>query len=301
MSANVFYPSLDDFCRKYFVAGPKSLTPVEQHAFPVRDTAERAALFEHLLLFDTVSFKVYGENLPLVVMLRHFGENGLETLIEQDAIRFVLWTPMITHAVTEIPGVNALQSGNLNSPAHSDPEQSIDLGLNWLTQQPTQRFRRRLKKKVIPLYRIPPPELAGEVVALTNSAFASGKLKALGLDPERHRIDNLKLNERAQLGKCATQLLEYRYLVSEQMTALSSFEYFSLFSDSLRHIETSAKKVKAFGELSRLENMPDLKELFPTFRGGLAQVPRIRDRRTARRFREWLRVRLRTPIGELFA
>lgn len=169
MSANAFYTSLNDFCRKYFVIDSKPLSLFEQQTFPIRDAAERAALFEHLLLFDTVSFKVYGENLLLIVMLKHFGEKGLEKLIEQGAIRFVLWTPMITHMVTEIAGVNALQSGNLSSPAHSDPEQSIDLGLNWLKEQATPRLRRRLRKKVAPLYKIPSPELASEVVALTNS------------------------------------------------------------------------------------------------------------------------------------
>lgn len=90
------------------------------------------------------------------------------------------------------------------------------------------------------------------------------------------------------MGKCATQLLEYRYLVSEQMTTLSSFEYFSLFSESLRHIETSGKKIHGFSELSELENMPDLKDLFPTLRSGLAQMPQLREKRAARQFRKWL-------------
>jgi hypothetical protein len=295
MPTNSFYSSLDEFCRKYFVLGPKPLSPTEIREFPGRDAAERAALFEHLLLFDTVSFKVYGDNIPLVLMLRLFGEKGVEALIEQQAIRFVLWTPMILHNVTEMPGINALQSGNVNSPAHSDPEQSIDLGLNRLTEQPTKRLRKHLKKKVAPLYKIPPADLAGQTVALTNSAFASGKLKPLGFDPETQRIDNLKLPERALLAKCANGLLEYRYLISEQMTSLSSFEYFSLFSDSLQHIETSGKMVQAFGELTKLENMPDLKALFPTLEGGLSQVPKLRDKSRARKFRKWLST---TTVGD---
>jgi hypothetical protein len=291
---NAFYSSLNEFCRKYLV-GPKPLSPTEIREFPTRDAAERAALFEHLLLFDTVSFKVYGENIPLALMLRLFGEKSLEALIEQQAIRFVLWTPMILHNVTEMPGINALQSGNVNSPAHSDPEQSIDLGLNWLTEQPTKRLRKRLKKKVAPLYKIPPADLAGQMVALTDSAFTSGKLKPFGFDPEKQCIDNLKLPERALLAKCAGGLLEYRYLISEQMTALSSFEYFSLFSDSLQHIETSGKTVQAFGELAKLENMPDLKALFPTLEGGLTQVPKLRDKSRVRKFREWLST---TTVGD---
>ena len=110
----------------------------------------------------------------------------------------------------------------------------------------------------------------------------------IGFDPEKQRIDNLTLPERALLAKCANGLLEYQYLISEQMTALSSFEYFSQFSDSLQHIETSGKTLQAFGELANLENMPHLKALFPALNGGLAQVPKLRDKRSVRKFREWL-------------
>jgi hypothetical protein len=91
-ASNVFYPSLNDFCRKYLVVGPTPLSRSDELQFAARDAAERASLFEHLLLFDTVSIKVYGENVPLALMLRLFGEKGLEALIEQKAIRFVLWT-----------------------------------------------------------------------------------------------------------------------------------------------------------------------------------------------------------------
>jgi len=270
------------------VIGPTPLSPSDVLQFSVRDAAERAALFEHLLLFDTVSIKVYGENVPLAVMLRLFGESGLEALIEQEAIRFVLWTPVITHLVTEVPGVNALQSGNVSSPAHSDPEQSIELGLNLLTKKPTERLRKRLQKKVLPLYEIPPSKLADHTVALTNSAFASGKLKPIGFDPEKQFIERLNLAERALLSKCAGSLLEYRYLISRKMTSLSSFDYFSLFSDSIQKIETSGKTTRAFGMLAKLENMPDLVALYPTLQDGLRQVPKLRYKSKSRKFRQWL-------------
>jgi hypothetical protein len=288
MPTNAFYPSLNEFCRKYLIKGPQPLSETDIRQFPERDAAERAALFEHLLLFDTLSFKVHGENLPLVLMLRLIGEKGFEALLEEGAIRFVLWTPMITHNVTELPGLNPLQSGNFSSPAHSDPEQSIDLGLNWLGESASRSFRRRLKKKVLPHYEVPPADLAGETVALTHSAFASGKLKPFGFDPAKQRIDGLPFVERGRLCKCASDLLEYRYLMSRQMTALSSFEYFSLFSDSLRHIETSGKMTAAFSQLCTLENMPNLNGIFPTLNDGLKRVPKLRTSRNSRKFREWL-------------
>lgn len=83
-------------------------------------------------------------------------------------------------------------------------------------------------------------------------------------------------------------MLEYRYLMAREMTAMSAFEYFSLFSESLDHIETSGRVVRGFGELTRLENMPNLRALFPTLREGLKEAPKLRDKRRSRQFRRWL-------------
>lgn len=289
MPSNVFYPSLNDFCRKYLVQGPQPLSAADIQQFSTWDAAERAALFEHLLLFDTISFKIHGENIPLVLMVRLLGENALEALIDQGAIKFVLWTPTITYNVTELPGLNAPQSGNFSSPAHSDPEQSIDTGLKWLGDDAPEALKKRLKKKALPLYETPPPSLAGETVSLANSTFASGKFKPLGFDPAKQRIDSLVLDDRTRLAKCAGDLLEYRYLLSRQMTAMSSFPYFSLFSNSLSYIETAGKVTReGFAKLTELENMPDLRALFPTLQDGLKRIPALRDKRSSKKFRQWL-------------
>jgi hypothetical protein len=118
-----------------------------------------------------------------------------------------------------------------------------------------------------------PPKLAEQAVALTNSAFASGKLKPLGFDPEKQFIDRLNLRERALLSKCVGSLLEYRYLMSRAMTSLSSFDYFSLFSDSIRRIENAEKTTRAFRTLAKLENMPDFAAVYPMMGDALRQVP----------------------------
>jgi hypothetical protein len=102
------------------IIGSTPLSQLDIAQSSARHAAERA-LLEHLLLFVTMSIKGYGENVPLGLRLKLFGERGLEALIERKAIRFVLWTPLITHLVTKVPGVNALQSGNISSPSQSDP------------------------------------------------------------------------------------------------------------------------------------------------------------------------------------
>jgi hypothetical protein len=69
---------------------------------------------------------------------------------------------------------------------------------------------------------------------------------------------------------------------------MTSFEYFSLFSDSLKHIETAGKIVEGVRQLSKLENIPDLAALFPTLQNGLHQVPSFRSKRQSEKFRKWL-------------
>ena len=136
-----------------------------------------------MLLFDKISFKVHGENIPLAILLNMFGDKAFEALLEQDAIQFVLWTPNVVFMKTEIPGVHPIASGNLTSPAHSNPEASIELGLNWMKNKPSSRFKRHLVKKIAPHYLLPDNKLAGWGQDITKSAFKSNKLISLGLSP----------------------------------------------------------------------------------------------------------------------
>lgn len=287
MPLNSFLPTLNDYCRKYLVVGHQPPTAIDVNLAQAEARELNAALFEQFLLFDTISIKVFGENIPLCILLRLLGERGLEEIIEQGAIRFVLWTPSVTHLVSDVSGVNALQYGNLNSPAHSDPEQSLELGLKWLPVPPTKRLRKWLRKKVLPLYYIPASTMSRDAVEFANAAFASGKLKRVGLDPEKITLMTMSAPQRSLLCKCATDLLEYQYLMSGRLTAFSNYESFQYLSDSIRRLKTADQITSQFNELARMESFPDLRSLFPTLRNGYGQLPKLRQRRSAREFRQW--------------
>jgi hypothetical protein len=140
---NSFYPDLNELCRKYLVIG-NQVSPEDAAMAVARFKTLEASLFEQMLLFDKVSFKVYGENIPLAFLINILGDKAFEALVEQGAIQFVLWTPNVVYMKTEIPGVHPIASGNLNSPAHSDPETSIELGLNWMKDKASARLKRHL-------------------------------------------------------------------------------------------------------------------------------------------------------------
>jgi hypothetical protein len=195
MGQTIFYPGLNDFCRKYLVTN-NSVASADVAQFPIRLAAENASLFEQFMLFDKMSFKVYGENILVSYLIAQLGQNVFESLVEQGAIGFTLWTPVLTYLTQDIPGVMALQSGTQSSSAHSDPEASLELGLKWMQRQLPRKERRQLVRKLLTLYRVTPPNLAADAVSITASAFRSGKLKALNFSSEGKDIQNLALSER---------------------------------------------------------------------------------------------------------
>lgn len=94
MGQTIFYPDLNDFCRTYLVSG-RIITPAEQVQFQVRLKEQNASIFERLLLFDKISFKVYGENILVPYLINQLGQDAFETLLDQEAIGFTLWTPVV--------------------------------------------------------------------------------------------------------------------------------------------------------------------------------------------------------------
>jgi hypothetical protein len=284
-----FFPTLEEFCTKYFVKRSQPLTIEELAQQPARMLDIQKSLFEQLLLFDQLAFKVRGENIPLILLLRLFEEKGLEELLEQGALRFIQWKPSIFHMVTDIPGVDALAVGDIGSPAIDDPEQSIELAFAWLRDPPSKRVRKILRRKVASLYETAPKELATQSAALTKSAYYSGKLAPFGL-PLKQAYTEMPLSKRELLNKCASEISEYSYVLDHRMTSLSNYTYFSLLADTAKKLNARNSTLQGFSELTRIERFPDLKVLFSQLQNPLLQVARLRNRNRSRRFRHWLAV-----------
>jgi hypothetical protein len=287
MRQTIFYPGLDSFCRTYMLAN-RQVTPLEAAQFLGRMQEEHGAIFEQLMLFDKVCFKVYGENLQIPVLLRLLGHKTFDELIDQGAVGFTLWTPLVTHLIADNPALDPLQSGTLSSPAHSDPEQSVELGLQWMKEPLPPHERRRLIKRVVPLYTLPEPELSRDAVRITHSAYTSGKLKVLNFPSTGKDIRNLTLLERKTLNQCATELLEYSYLINHGMTSFSNRNYFALFDESAAKVQSSAAIAGNFNRLARLEGFPDLKTLHTELNNPFKQLATLRSRNSTVKFRKWL-------------
>lgn len=281
---HVYVPELNEFCRKYFVKGEVEPTRQDVLLFQSRYDSLKANIFEAMMLYESVSFKVYGENVPLSILLNEMTIKGVEDLIEQGALKFVHWTPMIVHMVDQIDGVNPIASGRLSSDVHTDPEASIKRTFDFMKNKPNKKQRDMLVRKVRDLYIEPEKGLEHDASNVVMSAYNSGKLKCLGLDNRVLDIYKLNAHQKKLLTNSASELLEHKFLVSQNLMPHKTKTLNSLFSDSISKISRTDAAI----EISKLENFPDLHNLSLELGNPLQNLPKYRSQKNTRKFRSWL-------------
>ena len=287
MSINAFYCDLNEFCRKYLVGN----TPVSKQdlvAFTPRQKSVDASIFENLMLFDKTMFKVYGENIPLAYLIGIMGEKSFEELVEQDALGFVLWKPMITFMVDPISGIDPLASGNTSSSAHSDPEESLELGLQWLKRPMKRQKRRALVKKLRDKYEVTEDHLPHRAVELTTSAYNSSRLGIYGFDSENVPYRNVPKQLYGELAKHAENILEYIYLLENRLSSVSKTEYHDHLLTSNSRLKSANIALSNYCQILDIEGVPDLKSMYHNCTKPFDKLLRMRNKGYAKKFRAWL-------------
>lgn len=287
MSGTLLNSDLNSFCQKYLVSnnGHKNQSTID---FVEEERQVSSSIFEQMLLFESVCFKVHGENIPLIVLLNKFGVNGFESLLEQGAIKFVLWNQMVSHVVDDIPGLDPLQYGKYSTKAHSDPEESIQMSFAWMRDPIKRSTKRNLIRKVRDHYSLPNPEISKNAVTLVRSAFDSGKLSTYGLSPAISEYSKLNLANRKLLCDCADELLQYAHLLNEKMTTYDKLHYYQLFVDSGKKIGAGLQLAEKYQALSELQGVPDLRTLYTELENPYEKLIKVRAKDRSKRFRSWL-------------
>lgn len=284
---NAFYCDLNEFCRKYLV-GNQPISKEDLAVFAPRKREIDSSIFENLMIFDKTMFKVYGENIPLAYMIGTIGQKNIEELIEQDAFGFVLWKPLVTFFVEKIEGLDPLSYGNTSSPAHSDPEQSLELGLQWLKQPMKRAQRRSLIRKLRDKYKITDNLLPTQAVDLTVSAYKSSRLDAYGFDSSSVSYRDIPAQLTNKLAKHANNILEYIFLLDNQLSSVSKIEYHDYFITSQNRINIASRAMENFSYIVDHENIPDLKAMFNKATDPFEKIVRIRNKGYSKKFRAWL-------------
>lgn len=286
MNSVVFNKQLNLFCRKYLVKGNEHLIS-DPSIFPFEHDQVINKLSEDLLYHEKIAFQVYGENIPLAVLVNTFGVKGVEELLEQGALEFVLWTPLVTYFVDEIPGAFPLQSGILNSMAHCDPEESITLGLEWMSNPLPRRARRSLSRKVEKVYKLPGSNVAKDAVKFGHEGYDADLFAPFGL-PKTKELTELNKAERAELCLFSNECMElailagfkYNYDHSMRMIALNRTEFQRLQNAQLIRDMTDI--------LFDLEQVPNFTQLINQGIIDQKEIPRLRGHKDSIEFRSWI-------------
>lgn len=285
--ANLFEKNLDEFSRKFLVKNTSGAEPKPIEFISSLRRSERE-LFENLILFDKISYKVSGENIPLAVIISRLGVKKTEELIEQEAIEFLLWDQQILHFVNDNPGVNPLVTSSLREGPLKDPETSIKTGLQWLKKPIRKSDERNIIRKVSDIYRYPHSDLSRDMASFCNSAFESGKLEFFGLSPRRTSLRHMNIKERNKLNECAVKMMEYANMLEQGLTSYSDIGLYHLFDDSRKNIASAPKIKENYNEISQMECLPDLREIYSFIENPYEEIIKIRNKKSSEKLRRWL-------------
>ncbi|SFM07191.1 hypothetical protein [Halanaerobium salsuginis] len=285
MASLIFDKDLNLFARKYFIKedsrSVNSQNMIFEHNRIIRKIGEM------LLRHKGIAFKVYGKNIPLAILTNMFGISGVEKLLEQEAIKFILWTPMITYNSSDINGILPLQIGNVSSEPHSDPEKSAVLGLKFMKRLPKRRDRRRLVRKVIKAYEVPSPNAAKEAVKFGHEGYKSNIFKNMGLSRKKN-ITDLNKKERAKLCSLATQCLELSILSEFKFHTLDSINLMNLTRVEFNRLQKAKVIEKMENKLFEIEKLPNFSKLIKEEVIDIKEIPELRAKKDAIKFRSWI-------------
>lgn len=284
----VFNDEINEFCRKYFIKRQVEPTRLEIEQFPMKYRELKSSLFESFVLNDEVNFKVEGENIPLCLLLNEIGLKGVESLVDENALSFTLWTPLVMYLEQNIKGVHPLCSGRHDSGPYVDPEESIIKGLSFMKIPLKRRESRSLTRKIRDLYFSVPEGIEHDCVSFAHSALESGKLKKIGLSLNGREKDELSTSEKKTLVRCASDLLGYKYVVKKHAATSVTSNIQFLLEDSITKIENMSKEGIS-SSILQFEDFPDLKAIFESIGQPMDEILKFRANKNSRKFRGWLK------------
>lgn len=287
LNGAIFNTELNDFCRKYFIKSHVEPTRDEILAFPYKYNEIKTSLFESLILNNKVNFKVEGENIPLCIMLNEIGLRGIEELIDESALSFTLWSPLVMFTVDNLYGVDPLCTGRHSNGVYVDPEESIISGLGFMRNKLRKGEVRVITRKLRDLYHSVPKGIEHNCARITMSALESGKLEQLGLSLQDKNKYELSENEKKILINCASDLLGYKYLIQKRAQASPTSNVQLLLKDSIKNAKEFSKE-DLFSAIVKFENIPDIRTSFQKMGLPMDELMKLRRNKNCKKFRTWL-------------
>lgn len=280
---SIFTAALGNFTEKYF----KTTHTVDEAAMRRECTRLLLDGAESLIISPKTTFKVYGENVIVPVLVDFFGVAGVEQLLDEDAIDFILWRELITTMVDDLPGIHPLQSVVLDNDAHGDALASAELGMTW-NKNVSLSDAKRIAAMVAARTHMPPAGVAARTVASVHAAFADGRLKDHGFDPACMDLANVPTPYRTRMANLAEDVMTAATLFEEEIDLYGEDNTWHALVTMIKRIAHQRGVFESVESVLRLERVPSLQNLMLKRVISWQDVLKLRRRSETEEFRRWL-------------
>lgn len=251
---------------------------------------EMLRVAEALVISPRVTFKIYGENVVLSILVKFFGEKRVRELLEGRSIDFVLWTPEVTYTSDRkilAQGIWPIQSGIHTSAPHSDPLVSALTGLEGWCPEVTSANRTELAKLAARNTFLPPEDLSHKAVSRIVQAYTAGVLDDQGFS-STVEINEIEIPQIRRLAKLAENAVEACIILDRDLDVLQSEESWESLWYMIATLKAKGGIRDAAREILNLERLPSIPALILDRSITWDDVITIRGRKETQHFRRWL-------------
>ncbi len=253
-------------------------------------------LFEQLLIFDQVVISSDRLNFQLFFLAKQLGINLLEEFIEKRYFKFMIWTPLLMiHKGTQLEDGSIDESTMDETPpliagslieSDIDPEKHANEALKHLGLY--SKKRKDLTKKIVKNYIVPQGlEFSKDAVRIVTEGYKNNYFAELNL-PNEIEPNKLNLQQRELLLSLGHQLLETVVLAKYNFKSYENYEHFKIVQQNLANIGKAYQISENTSEILKIENIPNLKELFIQEKLDFKSVLKMRHLSSAKYFRKWI-------------
>lgn len=278
-------------------------------------------LFEQLMLFDRVYFKIGNNSTTLPILIQEFGINKVEENISNGLFQFLFWKPFILYRPgklisspvvkiagdfsqdvyddSEILGTEPVLVSNIAIQQKGyDPEKVVDNSFHYFSIHPDRK--RILKKIVLDNTLVQTINDAEAAKNLAIDAYQNGKLNKNSL-PFTKQPEMLSTVERIKLWEIANNYFEMSILTENGIDIYNGYNFFNTIRNNLNDLADSLKISGDAAKLFELQNIPNFKEMFYHNEVDLVDVFEMRELSNAKYFRRWINEKSRTVDGKEIA
>jgi hypothetical protein len=255
-----------------------------------------ANIFEQLLLFDKIVISTDKDNYALAFLINRLGLETVERLIRSDYINFSVKAAIIVTSQGRQRDDGTLDESTIYSQPpivggslgkdEIDPEKNVLRALRHFHID--KKKRNDLIKKIVPKYIITDNmNLGGNSAKIIIDAYTNNNLANLGLPFSKDPYD-LNVAERGKLLDLGNSVLVTSTIALNGYKSYNNFEQLEIAKQNLENIGKAYKISENVSELLRIENTPNLKEIYLDNSLDISDVFKIRHLASAKYFRKWI-------------